>query len=149
MKVFAATNEDMAAWLNLAREVEHLFGPMADEESFRKALLASIEAGNALCIKDGAGNRGLCGGVVINPETREVVWLAVSEKHRRRGTGCLLLGNAIERLGASGSISVVTFADSIGEGLAARNLYIKYGFIEQEPVGENPAGFPIVLMVRE
>ncbi|MEQ8174514.1 MAG: GNAT family N-acetyltransferase [Syntrophomonadaceae bacterium] len=149
MKVFAAKKEDMSAWLNLAREVEHLFGPMADDESFQKALLAAVEEGNALCIKDGAGKKRLCGGVVINPETREVVWLAVSEKHRRRGAGCLLLGNAIERLGTAGSISVVTFADSIGEGLAARNLYIKHGFIEQEPVGENPAGFPIVLMVRE
>lgn len=148
MKIYAAKREDVAAWLNLAREVEHLFGPMADEESFQKALLAAIDEGHAFCLKDRTGKGALNGGIVINPVDREIVWLAVSEKSRRLGAGTLLLNHAIESLGKFGPINVVTFADSIQEGLAARNLYNKCGFIDREPVGENPAGFPVVLMVR-
>ena len=37
MKIETATQDDFENWLDLARQVEHLFGPMVDEESFRKA----------------------------------------------------------------------------------------------------------------
>lgn len=148
MKVFAAKREDMAAWLNLAREVEELFGPMAEEEPFRNALLAAIDEGNAFCSKDETEKDTLSGGVVVNPVDREVAWLAVSENSRRLGAGDLLLSYAIKQLGISSPINVVTFADTIKQGLAARELYLKYGFRDHEPMGENPAGFPVVLMVR-
>lgn len=148
MKVIAANSDDMPAWLDLAREVEHLFGPMADEESFQNALLDAIHKGNAFCLRDRSRKGVLCGGVVININNHEVVWLAVSEKSRRQGAGSLLLSHAMERLGISNPISVVTFADSIPEGLAARQMYIRRGFIDREHMGKNPAGFPIVLMVK-
>lgn len=33
-------------------------------------------------------------------------------------------------------------------GVSARKLYKKFGFKDQEPMGENPAGTPVALMVR-
>lgn len=146
--MFAAKREALAAWLNLARELEELFGPMAEEEPFRNALLAAIDEGNAFCSKDKTEKDTLSGGVVVDQVAREVVWLAVSGKSRKLGAGALLLNHAIEQLGIWGPIKVVTFADTIQQGLAARELYLKYDFRDREPRGENPAGFPVVLMVR-
>lgn len=147
MKVDAANRGDMLFWLSLAGEVEHLFGPMAADESFQNALLLSIDDGNAYCIRR-KEETGLCGGVIIDPANHEIVWLAVSESCRRRGAGSLLLDYAIEHLDHTVSINLVTFADTVPEGRAARELYLKFGFRDRKPVGKNPAGFPVVLMVR-
>lgn len=53
MKVSIAQNQDHKAWLILAKEVEHLFGPMADEESFQMALSEAIDAELAFCVRWG------------------------------------------------------------------------------------------------
>jgi len=40
--VVAATSEDVPGWLELAAEVEQLFGPMVDDPEFHRALARSI-----------------------------------------------------------------------------------------------------------
>ena len=52
MKVVPSQKEDFSAWLNLAKDVEHLFGPMSNEESFKNTLIMAIEEGHVFCIKD-------------------------------------------------------------------------------------------------
>lgn len=150
MRVLPSKKEDIPAWLNLAREVEPLFGPMADEEPFKEALIKALDEGNAFCIKESAsGNSPIYGGVVIAPAGNEIAWLAVSTSCRRQGAGTMLLTYAVERLDCTSPVKVVTFADAVLEGLPARKLYWKFGFRDREPAGKNPAGFPVVLMVRE
>lgn len=146
MKVVPAQKEDFSAWLDLAKEVEHLFGPMSNEESFKSALISAIEEGHVFCIKE--NNSSLCGGIFIVPADNEIGWLAVSKGCRCQGAGTILLKYAIDHLDYTRPIKLVTFADTVLEGLSARKLYLKYGFTDHESMGKNPAGFPVVLMVR-
>ena len=53
------TREDVASWLKIVREVEHLFGPMPD---FEATLLRNISRGTALRVRDNSGQvNSLCG----------------------------------------------------------------------------------------
>jgi hypothetical protein len=46
---------DIPAWLNLAREVEPLFGPMCSDPAFHHALQKNINRGTALCVPEADG----------------------------------------------------------------------------------------------
>jgi ribosomal protein S18 acetylase RimI-like enzyme len=125
-----ATNEDLDEWLEIVREVEPLFGPMPD---FAAHGQRAIERGTALVVND---RHNVVGACLLSPEDKphEIRWLAVREASRRQGLGSLLM-DAIEQRWTAGDISVVTFADSVQEGEAARAFYEKRGF---EFAGEAP-----------
>ena len=63
MKVQIAKIEDFENWLQLAKEVEPLFGPMAEEVSFQTALKDLIAQKQAFCIKQDAE---FCGAIAIS-----------------------------------------------------------------------------------
>ena len=148
MKTVIAELTDFDAFLSLAREVEHLFGPMADEESFQEALRQAISNRSVFCIRSGqdGNDQTLIGGVVISTDLNEISWLAVSKSHRGHGYGRALLGTAISKLNRQADILVQTFDDSVPEGKAARKLYLEFGFTDYEEAGLNPAGIPTVIM---
>jgi GNAT superfamily N-acetyltransferase len=139
---------DFDAWLVLAREVEHLFGPMADEANFKNALEEAIVNNAAFCIRahSDEGDKILGGGIIISKESNEIAWLAVSEKCRGKGYGRKLLEFAISRLDIRKDIFVQTFDKSVSEGKVARKLYYDFGFADYKNDGLNPAGIPTVIM---
>ncbi len=139
---------DFEGWIELAREVEPLFGPMADEADFQEALSHAICQKRALCIRTASnrGGRTLRGGVVISKESNEIAWLAVSEQYRGQGCGRQLLKFAIRELDPQKYIILQTFDESVFEGHAARKLYFDLGFFDHEAAGLNPAGVPTVIM---
>jgi len=141
---------DFDAWLALAREVEPLFGPMADETDFQEALKLAISNRTAFCIRSASqeNDQVLKGGVVISKDANEIVWLAVSKQYRRMGYGRQLLEFAVRRLDGRKSMFVQTFAESVSAGKAARKLYLDFGFTDDEDGGLNPAGVPTVIMRR-
>jgi GNAT superfamily N-acetyltransferase len=148
MNVVYAELTDFDAWIALAREVEHLFGPMADEAPFQDALRQAISQKTAFCIRaDLDGEEcALKGGIVISEESNEIAWLAVSDRYRRKGYGGALLKFAMSRLNHYEDIFVQTFAESCFEGKAARKLYFNSGFMDNKDSGLNPAGIPTVIM---
>lgn len=148
--VRGASLSDFEAWIALAREVEPLFGPMADEVSFRDALKQAITAGSAFCIGPNGNDReqALSGGVVLSPQTNEIAWLAVSAATRGKGYGRALLELAVGRLNNREPMGVQTFDASVPEGRAARKLYEGFGFSDLRKEGMNPAGLPTVIMER-
>jgi ribosomal protein S18 acetylase RimI-like enzyme len=139
---------DVDAWMMLAREVEHLFGPMVAETSFHDALHQAISSKTAFCAiqADGGTPAVLAGGVVISKEFNQIVWLAVSRTYRGRGIGKALLEFAIGKLSRKENIFVQTFDASVPEGLAARRLYAGLGFTDFQRGGLNPAGVPTMIM---
>lgn len=151
MEVVTALQEDFNAWLDLAKEVEPLFGPMVLEEPFLEALKNVIIAGSAFCVRinDGPAGSQLCGGVIISTDENEIAWLVVAAKHQGKGTGEKLVSYAIDKLDKSKPISVTTFDETVEEGKTARRLYNKLGFIDKEKRGNNPAGVPVVLMTLD
>jgi hypothetical protein len=47
MRIAAATEADFDAFLALARQVEHWFGPMVRDTAFHSAIRANIDRGSA------------------------------------------------------------------------------------------------------
>lgn len=148
MEVEYSKLTDIDAWISLVKEVEPLFGPMADEADFQEALKQAILSDTAFCIRSEPGekNKTLKGGIVISKEANEISWLAVSQKYRGMGYGRNLIEFAIGKLNSEESIFVQTFDDSVPEGKSARKLYSDFGFTDFKDGGLNPAGIPTVIM---
>lgn len=146
MKIEAVRHGDIDNWLELAQEVEPLFGPMVNEAGFHAALEAVIDEARAFCIRNDIGK--LCGAIVLSYEKNEIEWLAVSVRQRRKRLGEALLNYAINKLNPWEWITVQTFDKTVIAGIEARNLYTKYGFQEVEQAGLNPAGLPTVILKR-
>lgn len=149
-QVRVAAQADFQGWISLAREIEPLFGPMADEPGFRDGLRQAITAHTAFCVADPApGSTGILGGVVISLALNEIAWLAVTSDSRGKRIGAALVERAICELDSSRPIYVTTFAADIAEGQAARKLYREFGFSELGPGRTNPAGMATVVMHRQ
>ena len=148
MKIDISTISDFDSWLNLAKEVEPLFGPMSQEVGFHEALKIAISDNTAFCIHPDSkeNNIHLKGGIIISKESNEIAWLAVSKKYRGHGYGRELLKYAINNLDSNKDIFVQTFDDSVSEGNAARKLYTDFGFTDFKDGGPNPAGIPTTIM---
>jgi GNAT superfamily N-acetyltransferase len=150
MKPQRSTPTDLPEWIRLAGEVEPLFGPMVQDPTFREGLKQAISGGKALCVRkaDAAETPALLGGIIISPEENEILWFAVSQGSHGRGTGKALLAEAVSLLDQGRPMRVTTFDRSAREGLPARTLFQAFGFEDSHPCGRNPAGIPIVVMVR-
>lgn len=146
MKIETMRKDDIADWLELAREVEPLFGPMVGEPGFGEALMVVISENRAFAIRDEKGI--FCGVIVISHENNEIEWLAVKAGHRQKGYGETLLRHAINNLDSEKPMLVRTFSEQVPEGAGARKLYLKYGFNESEKAGLNPAGFATAILRR-
>ena len=151
MEVDCSRLSDFDSWITLAREVEPLFGSMADELDFQEALRNAISTKTAFCIRfdSNEGEKNLIGGIVISTETNEIAWLAVSQKCRRKGYGRKLVEFAIRKLNQRENIYVQTFDESVPEGASARKIYLEFGFADIKDGGLNPAGVPTVIMQLE
>jgi GNAT superfamily N-acetyltransferase len=141
------TNNDMHSWLELAKEVEPLFGPMVEDRGFQDGLKAVIAEKRAYCIRE--NSKILYGVIVISKTKNEIEWFAVATKARRKGYGELLLRYAVDHLDAMRPIMVQTFDKTVSDGIGARKLYLKMGFRDFEKAGLNPAGIPTVILKRD
>jgi GNAT superfamily N-acetyltransferase len=137
---------DFEALLAMAREVEPLFGTMADDAGFQAALKAALADGNVLCAY-GADGAAL-GAVVLDREQNAIAWLAVAGSNRGQGAGRALVAAALEELSPVRDVTVQTFAPGVPEGEPARRLYLAFGFKDHKTGGLNPAGVDTVFMVR-
>lgn len=147
MTVVSAQIEDIPAWLQLASEVEFLFGPMVDDPRFRQALRRNIERGSAFCVREADGRPGsaLLGGVLFSPSAApryKVGWLAVAERRRRQGIGRQLVGHVLGLVHPPAEVGVDTFTDDTAQGVAARRFYEHLGFRAAE-LATGPHGEPV------
>lgn len=146
MRVVVACEEDVAAWIDLAAEVEPLFGPMIDDPYFYQALYRNIGRGSAYCVREGDGLPGmpLLGGLLLSshPPEYRIGWLAVRGDSRRRGVGRRLVEHALALVQPPAEVSVVTFVASAPPGAAARSFYTRLGFSPAELVSSGPDGQP-------
>lgn len=142
----AARTSDLPSWRRVAREVEPLFGPMADDDGFLTAIGESIRAGNAFAAVDDRDEPG--GFVALDRRANEISWLAVSASARGRGLGRSLVRAALDALDGARPVTVVTFAPESAEGAAARALYLDENFADTGRRGVNPAGVATIVMQR-
>ena len=152
MRVTVANEEDVAAWLDLAAEVEPLFGPMVSDPLFHQALHRNIERGSAFCVRssacscarEGLSGMPLLGGLLFSshPPRYRIGWLAVRQDSRRHGIGRRLVEHTLGLVQPPAEVSVVTFVAEEPEGMAARLFYEHLGFSPAELVSSGPDGQP-------
>jgi len=142
--IVIAQPADIPAWLDLAWEVEPLFGPMVDEPGFHKALHKNIARGTAFCIREADGPPGapLVGGLLFSPKPPiyTIGWLAVTQSYQRQGIGRRLVEYAIGLVHAPAELVVTTFGSDHPGGEPARCFYEKLGFHAAEPAPHGPEG---------
>ncbi|HNX44109.1 MAG TPA: GNAT family N-acetyltransferase [Bacteroidales bacterium] len=139
--------QDYDAWIELAEEVEPLFGPMTDSKEFQNGIKDCILNKNAFGLENEKGN--LTGIVAIDRANNEIMWLAVAKKHRGNNYGEKLVKKAIEELESNGDIYVQTFSGKVNIGKNARKIYESNGFADFKDAGRNPAGIETVMMIRK
>ncbi|MDQ2741081.1 MAG: GNAT family N-acetyltransferase [Chloroflexota bacterium] len=147
MDVVVAQYRDVRNWLDLAAEVEHLFGSMLDSPGFYQALLGAIERRTAFCVREGDGPAGapLMGGILFSPSSQEhpeyrIRWLSVDEKWRRHGVARLLVEHVFDFVPPPATMTVVTFGEDVVLGQPARTFYERLGFYPAEMAPRGPEG---------
>ena len=153
MEARVAERADFGPWLELAAEVETLFGPMARDPVFQRALLRSIARGTAFCIRENDGCPGshLVAGLLLSPRppVHRIGWLVVTESERRSGLGRALLDRALAGIEPPAEVLVITFGPDAPGGESARSLLPEDGVHPGGDVGagsqrSNSAGLPEV-----
>jgi len=129
LKAETAARSDIGSWLELAAEVEPLFGPMPHIATH---IRRGIDRGTALVVRD--PREVVLGAALLSAhETdRQIYWLAVRASARRGGVGRVLMTEIVRRCPAPGSLSVLTFGPDAAGGEPARSLYRSFGFLAQQ-----------------
>jgi GNAT superfamily N-acetyltransferase len=138
---------DVRGWLDLAAEVEDLFGDMLGGPGFYDSLLRHIARGTAFCAREAAGPPGapLLGGLLFSPARPgrpeyRIGWLSVAAHSRRRGVGRALVEHVFGLVPPPAALSVVTFGPDVAPGRAARRFYEGLGFSPAEVAPHGPEG---------
>jgi ribosomal protein S18 acetylase RimI-like enzyme len=145
VRVQLAVEEDLPAWLALAREVEPLFGPMAEEPGFARAVRSNVSRGSAFCVRraDDPAPAPLRGAILFDSRDaplHQIAWLAVASSARRAGIGRALVERCLASVRAPAVIAVVTFGADVAGGAPARRLYESLGFAPAEAAERGPEG---------
>lgn len=146
MRVVNATMDDLKGWLDLAAEVEYLFGPMVSDPKFIHALEKNINQDSAFCVRDNDGLAGsrLLGGILFsasNAPKYKIGWLSVSSQARNKGIATALIRHILKLVDVPSEVVVTTFGNDIPDGQPARMLYQKFGFIPlDELIPNGPEG---------
>jgi len=135
MRVQIAEYRDVRSWLDLAAEVEWLFGDMLGDPDFYQALFRNIGRATAFCVRecDGPAGAQLVGGMLFSPcrpdrPEYRISWLSVAERCRRGGVGRLLVQHAFILVEPPAVLAVGTFGEDLQPGRPARQLYERMGF---------------------
>src|SRR5690349_15048938 len=145
MHVALAQPADIPAWLDLAAEVEPLFGPMLADPGFHAALERNIGRQTAFCVRSQADIPGtpLMGALLFSASHAPhytIGWLAVSQRWRRQGVARALVEHCFRLIQPPAVLSVVTFGEDNVAGRPARRFYERMGFQAGEAAPNGPEG---------
>ena len=140
MEAVFGDNSCIDSWMQLVREVSWSFPGLETEESLdehKQTVLKFMSKKQALCVI----NKETVVGVLLFSRNRNMICcLAVDPEHRKQGLASIMLRKALDELDRSREITVSTFRENDGKGLAPRALYKKFGFQEGEMTEE--FGYP-------
>jgi ribosomal protein S18 acetylase RimI-like enzyme len=145
MYVALAQPADIPAWLNLAAEVEPLFGPMLADPGFRAALERNIARQTAFCVREQDDTPGmpLMGALLFSATHAPLYtigWLAVARRWRRQGVAQALVEHCFQLIQPPAELVVITFGEDNAAGNPARHFYERMGFQAAEVAPNGPEG---------
>lgn len=139
--IVLATEDDFGAFLELASEVEDLFGPMVDEPGFHDAVRRNISRRSAFFARGSLGTPA--GGLLFSLHhhpTYAVRWFVVAERFRSKGLGEALLAEAFCKwVRPPCRVEVVSFGPD-HPGARALHFHERLGFRGAEPAQPGPEG---------
>lgn len=148
MNVEIATYEILPEWLKLVREVEPILqASMADDPDFNDFMERKLAQNEVLIVRDKYDKNALMGVITISHNFNRISWFAIFEKYRHKGVGSKLLESAINEIGNDKIIEVTTFQESYIDGIPARRIYKKFGFVDYD-LTVHMNGYPRSLMKR-
>ena len=133
-------NEDIEPWMKLVQAVRTNFPGLETLESINEhkcTVLKCMKDQRAICIKD---LENIVGVLLVSKNHNIISFLAVLPEYRKQGIASKLLSTALENLDRTKNITVSTFRESDPKGIAPRELYKKFGFVEAELIEE--FGYP-------
>ncbi|KEJ03502.1 GNAT family acetyltransferase [Clostridium botulinum A2B7 92] len=131
-----AKEVDIDIWMNLIEIVKNDF-PGLIVQDYRKILKESIQQRTALIVKDEIKAIGV---LIFSYENKEIAFLAVHPQYRKKGIATALFGKMYNQFPKGTEIAVTTYRENDANGKAARALYKRLGFIEDELIME--FGYP-------
>lgn len=145
MQIALAQMADIQAWLDLAAEVEPLFGPMIADPGFHAALERNIERRTAFCIRERDARPGapLMGALLFSATHAPhytIGWLAVAQRWRRQGVAQALVEHCFRLVQSPAELAVITFGEDNVAGRPARRFYERMGFQAAEMAPNGPEG---------
>jgi ribosomal protein S18 acetylase RimI-like enzyme len=127
-----AVENDLEKWIELVNVVKNKFPGLDNKEEFenyKKILIKNILRQTAICVKN---NDNIIGAALFSLNSNCISWLAVHPNHRRKGIASILMDKMIKQFPKGKDVSVTTYRENDKKGIASRNLYKKYGFVESE-----------------
>ena len=140
MQVQFGKNTDIDKWMKLVEEISWNFPGLETKEKIhehRETVLRFMSKEQALCVKD---DIEVVGVLLFSKGHNMICCLGVSPKYRGQGIASMLLSKALEQLDRTKDITVSTFREEDEKGAAPRELYRKFGFVEDELIEE--FGYP-------
>ena len=132
MEVVFGDSTCINSWMRLVRKVSWNLPGLETEECIyehEQTVLKFMNKKQALCVK----SQGTIISVLLFSRNKNMICcLAVEPEHRREGIASILLRKALNELDARREITVSTFRENDEKGIAARALYRKFGFQEDE-----------------
>ena len=136
VNILSAETSDIDEWMKLVAIVADDF-PGLDKLEYEKVLLESIHNKTALCAK--SQNR-IIGILLFSLDNNTLSFIAVHPDFREKDIASKLIGEMLKNFSQNQKVWVTTYRDGDGKGTAARLLYKKLGFVEDELVEE--FGYP-------
>ncbi|ABS34230.1 GNAT family N-acetyltransferase [Clostridium botulinum] len=131
-----AKEVDIDIWMNLVEIVKEDF-PGLIIEDYRKILKEGIQQRTALIVKDKTKAIGV---LIFSYENKEIAFLAVHPQYRKEGIATALFNKMYNQFPKGTEIAVTTYRENDTKGKAARALYKRLGFIQDELIME--FGYP-------
>ncbi len=135
-KISHARKTDIDEWMHLVEIVKADF-PGLNKEEYKKILSENIERQTALCAKN---EDRVIGGLLFSLKENILLFLAVNPEYRGLRAASALIKKMTEYFPENSDIWVTTYRKEDTKGKAARILYEKCGFIEDELTEE--FGYP-------
>ncbi len=130
--IFYAEKADIDEWMKLIDVVQDDFPGLIKEE-YKKILLENIKTKTALCTKS---KEGITGILLFSLKENTLSFLAVHPEYRGMGIAAALINNMVNDFPKNSDIWVTTYREGDTKGEAARILYKKCGFKEDELIEE-------------